>query len=78
MVLGCDHLGGLSCWEAIFELFGQRHTRNAMDDPYLLLRTWLGRLDPVPTLDDIGLETNWACSTVELKEESAGVAEDRT
>lgn len=42
----------------------------------LLLGT-AGRLDPVATLDNVGLEAYRSRTAVELEEETAGIAEDR-
>jgi hypothetical protein len=61
MVLRSDHFGGLGRGQAIFKL---------------LLGTLLGRLDSIPTLDNIGLEADWTRTAVELEEETAGVAQD--
>lgn len=44
---------------------------------YLFLRSLVRRLDPVTTLDDIGLKTDGTRATMQLEEETAGVAEHR-
>ena len=54
------------------------YAKVTLEASYLLFRTWCRCLDSIATLYYVGLEGNRSRAAMELKEQTAGVAEDRT
>lgn len=52
-------------------------TQRDMGTTHLLLRT-TSSLDAVPALDHVGLEADWARTTVQFQEEAARIAQNRS